>query len=204
MSEKEKNLDEIESEIFSLVNTIIKLNSNYISGVIEDHFFKRSIKNAMNNLINIHFILNENNLKLLEILDQMKFTEEYYKAISIINNASSLNFNSNTFSSSISSSILQIPGTTSEITASFITLMDGLKLVEFENYEFIFGLFKDLITNLEKFPGLELIKRKISSIYDNFRSNKTQFFSNTQFRNSLIDEVYTMYNDFQQKLNLKI
>ncbi|NHJ22955.1 MAG: hypothetical protein EAX89_00160 [Candidatus Lokiarchaeota archaeon] len=204
MSEKEKNLDEIESEIFSLVNTIIKLNSNYISGVIEDHFFKRSIKNAMNNLINIHFILNENNLKLLEILDQMKFTEEYYKAISIINNASSLNFNSNTFSSSVSSSILQIPGTTSEITASFITLMDGLKLVEFENYEFIFGLFKDLITNLEKFPGLELIKRKISSIYDNFRSNKTQFFSNTQFRNSLIDEVYTMYNDFQQKLNLKI
>jgi hypothetical protein len=204
MSNKEINLDELESELFSLVNTIIKLNSNYLNGALEDHFFKRSIKNAINNLININFKLNEHNLKLLVILEQMEFTQEYYKAISIINNASSLDFNSNAYSNLISSSILQIPGTTSEITSSFITLMDALKLIDFESHELIFSHFQDLITALAKFPGLEIIKRKASSICKNFQSNISRFFQSSQYRNSIIDDVYITYNEFQQKLNLKI
>jgi hypothetical protein len=158
----------------------------------------------MNNLININFKLNEHNLKLVVILEQMKFTQEYYKAISIINNASSLDFNSNAYSNSVSTSILQIPGTTSEITSSFITLMDALKLIDLENHEFIFSHFQELINNLAKFPGLEIIRRKVSTICNNFQSNKSRFFQSSQYRNLIIDDVYTAYNEFQQKLNLKI
>jgi hypothetical protein len=204
MPNKELNLEELESDLFAVVNTIIKLDNNYLNGTIEENFFKRSIKNAINNLININIKLNERNLKLLDFLEQMEFTQEYYKAISIINKASSLDFNTNMFSNSISSSILQIPGLTSIITSSFITLMDALKLVELQNQELIFGLFQDLINNLDKFPGLGTISSKISSISNNFRLNKTKFFQSTQFRNSTLDKVYSLYNEFQQKLNLKI
>ena len=203
MSNKKKISEELKSELFALINTIIRLDNKYLEGVLDETFFKKSLKSAINSLLKIQFKIQEQNLSLKDLLEEMEFMQEYNKAISIINNASSLDFNTNEYPKSISSFILQIPSASSEITSSFITLMDGLKLVERENYELIFSLFQDLLKNLDKFPGLEMIKDKITVIYQNFTNHKNKFIQSIQFRNSIIDELYTAYNYFQQKLELK-
>ena len=203
MSHKKKISEELKSELFALINTIIRLDNKYLEGVLDETFFKKSLKSAINSLLKIQFKIQEENLSLKDLLEEMEFMQDYNKAISIINNASSLDFDINEYPKSISSSILQIPSASSEITSSFITLMDGLKLVEKENYELIINLFQDLLKNLDKFPGLEMIKDKITAIYQNFTTHKNKFIQSIQFRNSIIDELYTAYNYFQQKLELK-
>jgi hypothetical protein len=195
-------LSKIESEIFATVNTIIKLSNEYQQGNLKDTFFQRSIKNAMDNLIRINMKLNEENLQLSEMLEKMNFTQQYHNAISTINEASSLDFVNGTFPKSVSSSLLKIPGISSEITSSFITLMDAIKLYEYDNFGLIQGLFQDLIQNLEKFPGLEDIKRNVIKNYNNLIRNKGKIAQNTQQRNKFVDEIYKVYKEFQKKLNL--
>ncbi|MFX0008766.1 MAG: hypothetical protein ACFE9R_00505 [Candidatus Hermodarchaeota archaeon] len=204
MSNIKKVSEELKSELFALINTIIRLDNKYLEGVLDETFFKKSLKSAINNLLKIQFKIQEENLSLKDLLEEMEFMQDYNKAISIINNASSLDFDTSEYPKSISSSILQIPSASSEITSSFITLMDGLKLVEQENYELIFNLFQDLLKNLDKFPGLEIIRDKITAIFQNFTAHKNKFIQSIKFRNSIIDELYTAYNHFQQKLELKL
>ena len=97
MSKEKSNSREFESEIFATVNTINKLYNEYKQGNVKDFFFQRSIKNAMNNLIHINIKLNEENLDLSNLLKTMKFTQEYYNAISIINEVSSLEVSTDNF-----------------------------------------------------------------------------------------------------------
>jgi len=196
------NSSEFESEIYATVNTIIKLFSEFQQGNLKDTFFQRSIRNAMDNLIRINIKINEKNLDLSELLEKMNFTQQYHYAISTINEASSLEFVNTPFPKSVSSSLLKIPGISSEITSSFITLMDAIKLYEYDNYDLIQGLFQDLKENLEKFPGLEAIKRNIVQNYNNFINNKGKIAHSTQLRNEFVDEIYKVYKEFQQKLNL--
>ncbi len=145
---------ELESEIFATINTILNLNQKYQKGILKESFFQRSIKSATNDLLELNLSLNKHNIVLSKLLNHMNFAEDYYKAINIINKISSLNFSTNQFSKSLSSSILDLPGITSEITASFITLIDALKLDGFDNIELIFEFFKDLKKNFDRFPGL--------------------------------------------------
>ncbi|MFW9819991.1 MAG: hypothetical protein ACFFE5_10310 [Candidatus Thorarchaeota archaeon] len=114
----------------------------------------------MNDLIKINLALNENNIELTKLLAEMNITDEYYKAIDVINKISSLNITTNQFSKSTSSSILEIPKLSSEITSSFITLMDALKLETFDDNDIFFDLIKDLKKSFDRFPGLELSKIK--------------------------------------------
>ena len=192
----------LESELFAIVSTIISLDQKYQSGNLKESFFQRSIRSALNDLLKINLSLNKNNIELSKILAKMNIAEEYYRAIDIINKLSSLNISTNQFLKSTSSSILEIPRLTSEITSSFITLMDALKLETFDNNEIIFDLIKDLKKNFDRFPGLELSKIKLSKIYHEFLKNGEKIVSHKKFRDSLADDLYVVFNEFKEKLNL--
>ena len=193
---------ELESELFAVVNTIISLNQKYQSGNLKDSFFQRSIKSAMNDLLKINLSLNKNDIELSKFLANMNITDDYYKAIEIINKISSLNISTNQFSKSTSSSILEIPRITSEITSLFITVMDALKLETFDNNEIIFDLIKDLKKNFDRFPGLELSKVKLAKIYQEFLKNGENIVTHQKFRDSVADDLYGVFKEFKEKLSL--
>ncbi|MFX0046586.1 MAG: hypothetical protein ACFE8G_00310 [Candidatus Hermodarchaeota archaeon] len=193
---------EIESELFATVNTILSLNKKYQNGNIKDNFFQKSIKSAMNDLLRINQSLSNHNLELSKLLARMNIADEYYNAIEVINKISSLNISTNQFSKSTSSSILEIPRLSSEITSSFITVMDALKLETFDNNEIIFGLIKDLKINFDRFPGLELSKIKLTKIYQEFLKNGEKILNHKTYRESIVDDLYIVFKEFKEKLNL--
>ena len=162
------------------------------------------IKRAMNDLVKINLALNENNIDLTKLLADMNITNDYYKVIDVINKISSLNISTSQVSKSMSSSILEIPKLSSEITSSFITLMDALKLETFDDNDIIFDLVKDLKKNFDKFPGLELSKIKLSKIYQEFLKNGEKIITQKKFRDSLVDDLYSVFQDFKEKLNLQV
>jgi len=193
---------ELESEIFATINTIFNLEQKYQKGILKENFFQRSIKSATNDLLGLNLSLNKHNIVLSKLLNHMNFADDYYKAIDIINKMSSLNFSTNQFSESLSSSILEIPGITSEITASFITLMDALKLDDFDDNELIFGLFKDLKKNFDRFPGLELDKINLQNIFKEILQNEEKIVNNKNYRDSIANDLYVLYSLFLKKLNI--
>ncbi|MFW9770675.1 MAG: hypothetical protein ACFFFB_04955 [Candidatus Heimdallarchaeota archaeon] len=212
MSEEQKKkakMDDMESELYSIVNTIHTLYKKYQSGNLNHNFFQKSIKSCMNDLLKINFELKEQNIDISEFLDYMDFNEQYYGAIDIINSVSDLNFSrihgeeSDLLSKGISASILELPGVTSQITSSFITLLDALRLNALDNKNITSQLFKDIKDNLEKFPGLELIRFNLENIYKNVLNNYSKFIKNKKFRDSIEDDLYKLYQDFQKKLNLR-
>jgi len=195
---------ELESELFAIVNTIINLDQKYQSGNLKENFFLRAIKSAMNDMLKINLSLNKNNIELSKLLANMNITDNYYKAIDVINKISLLNFSTNQFSKTTSSSILEIPRISSEITSSFITVMDALKLETFDNNEIIFDLFKNLKKNFDRFPGLELGKVKLTKIYEEFLKNGEKIVHNQKYRDSIADDLYVVFKEFKEKLNLAI
>jgi len=208
MTNQKKTISEIrselESELFAIVNTIISLDQKYQTGNLKESFYQRSIKSAMNELLKINLSLNKNNIELSKLLANMNITDNYYKAIDIINKMSLLNFSTNQFSKTTSSSILEIPRISSEITSSFITVMDALKLETFDNNEIIFDLFKNLKKNFDRFPGLELAKVKLTKIYEEFLKNGEKIVKNQKHRDSIADDLYVVFKEFKAKLNLEI
>jgi hypothetical protein len=208
MTNQKKTISEIrselESELFAIVNTIISLDQKYQTGNLKESFYQRSIKSAMNDLLKINLSLNKNNIELSKLLANMNITDNYYKAIDIINKMSLLNFSTNQFSKTTSSSILEIPRISSEITSSFITVMDALKLETFDNNEIIFDLFKNLKKNFDRFPGLELAKVKLTKIYEEFLKNGEKIVKNQKHRDSIADDLYVVFKEFKAKLNLEI
>jgi len=195
---------ELESELFAIVNTIINLDQKYQSGNLKENFFLRAIKSAMNDMLKINLSLNKNNIELSKLLANMNINDNYYKAIDVINKISLLNFSTNQFSKTTSSSILEIPRISSEITSSFITVMDALKLETFDNNEIIFDLFKNLKKNFDRFPGLELGKVKLTKIYEEFLKNGEKIVHNQKYRDSIADDLYVVFKEFKEKLNLAI
>lgn len=197
---KEK-VSDIESDLYSNINTILNLYRKYKKGILTDNFFQKSIKNSMKELLKINFLLKEQNLLISDILNNMNFTKAYYKAIEIINHVSALNFPSN--HSNKSKSMLEIPGVTAKITSSFITLMDALKLDALNNKSVTTNLFEDLKHNLVKFPGLELIQIEFEKLYNYVLTNYPKVAKDKKFRDLIGDDLYKLYRQFQDKLNLK-
>ena len=194
----------LESEIYAVIKTILNLAKKYESGSLKDNFFQKSIRNATKNLLTINISLSKHNLILSEMLKIMNYADEYYRAIDIINKISPLEFPTETYSKSVSSSFLEIPKLTSEITSSFITLMDALKLNDFYDEDLIFGLFSDLKNQFGKFPGLELSKVKLQKIYQEYKDNPQKIQTNKNYRDLIADELYALFNDFKRKLNLEL
>ena len=204
---------DIESDLYALINTILNAYEKFEEGVINDHFFRRTVKNAINELLKFNFYLNEEEIDLSLLLKKMNFAEQYYTAIGIINKLSSLEISLNakgdaikdrpTVSEKMSSTVLELPGITLEITSSFITLMDALKLKAFKERELIDNLFTELIKNLKKFPGLDNLRRNIKNIYKSVFSNTNTGEGDTKSSEEIVDEIYQVFKEFHGKLNLK-
>jgi len=207
-----KDVSEIESEMYAIVNIIINLYSKFQNGNLNDNFFQKSIKKAINDLIKVNFFLNENNIILADLLKKMNLEKKYFKAIDIINETSSLSFsnslrgteniNQSISSKKLRASLLELPGVTSKITSSFITLMDALELEAIKDRRLIIKLFKELKSALQRFPGLELIQSKIETISNSILNNFDKFTTNQNFKNSIGDDLYNVYKEFQSMLNL--
>ena len=203
MDQKEKtpglSKSEIESELFSILKTIPNLSEKYYEGTISEIFFQKSIRNAINGLLNIKIILKQENIFFSDFIKETNLVEEYNIAINVINQLSSLDLSEGSFEGA-KSSILELPSITSEITSSFITLMDALKLDSLHDNYLIIKLFTELNKNLKKFPGLEEIKHKVNEIGmitlrdidDLVKSNKLD---------NIADELYIVYKEFQNAIN---
>lgn len=207
-----KKLPDVEAELFALINSIINLYEKYQEGIINAHFFRKAIKNAMKGLLKIKMYFNDKNISLPEILINMNFIEQYNKATKIFNeiytSSSPEEFNEvknksmSHFDKPLRYSLLELPGITSEITSSFITLMDALKLEGLRSSDLMLKLFKELKKNIKKFPGLDGIQLEINEIYNHVIKNPQNLIENKRFRDIIVDKLYRIFKEFQQKLNL--
>ncbi|MFW9819501.1 MAG: hypothetical protein ACFFE5_07815 [Candidatus Thorarchaeota archaeon] len=192
----------IESELFALVKSITNLNIKYQKGTVNQNFFKKALKTTMNNLLKLNFTLKENKIQLVDLLNRMNFTEEYNSAVDIINRVSSLNISEKSISSK-NHTFLELPGITSEITTSFITLMDALTLEGLTKNDIILNLFEELTDNLSKFPGLDDILIRVESVQTKALNRNKELFSNAHLKEKLLEDLYQIFKDFQNKLRLK-
>ncbi|MFX1503969.1 MAG: hypothetical protein ACFFDH_23605 [Promethearchaeota archaeon] len=192
----------IESELFALVKSITNLNEKYQKGIINDQFFKKALKSAMINLLNLNFTLNGLNLQLPDLLKRMEISQEYDSVIDIINRVSSLNLSENK-NTRTDRTFLELPGITSEITSAFITLMDALTLEGLTKKELIINLFDELNLNLTKFPGLDDVLFKVKAVQKNMLIHLKSLTSDTKLKEKMIDDLYQVFKEFQNKLKLK-
>ena len=194
----------IESELFALVKSILNLNSKFQKGKINETFFRKALKNTMNNLFKLKISINENNLLLADLLEKMSLSKEYNEIIDLINRITSINFSNEktTIKKKQSPSFLDLPGITSEITSSFITLMDVLTLNDIQKEDFLTKLFDELITGLNSFPGLENLLFKVESTQRKVLHDIDKIRNESGFRKQVIDDLYSNFKEFQTKLDL--
>jgi hypothetical protein len=213
VGDKFNSSKDIESELYALIHTILNAYEKFEESVINDNFFRRTVKNAINELLRFNFLLDERKIDLSLLLKKMNFGEQYHKAIGIINKLSSLEFAHNTdendliarptIARKLSSTVLELPGITLEITSSFITLMDALKLKGLHESELIEKLFRELDKNIKHFPGLDDLHLKVKRVYEHTLSkikNKDRSKSSSE---EIVDEIYQIFKEFQSKLNPK-
>jgi hypothetical protein len=204
---------DIESELFALINTILNAYEKFKEGIIKDTFFQKKVRTTINDLVKFNLYLDENEINLSELLKKMDFLSEYYNAIEIINKISSLEFSDTSTeevrrhkphdSKTINPYILELPGITLEITSTFITLMDALKLKGFQEIELVDNLFNDLSVFLKKFPGMDDLRRKVKNIHKQTLSRYQNVEDVNSFIEKTVDELYQTFKEFQKKLNLK-
>lgn len=201
--------EEVESELHAITHTILNLSKRYDKADINESFFQKSIKKVTNELLRIHMKLREKSLILSDLLERTHLTQKYYQALDIINKVSSLNFadtssrKTSQYSNRLSSSLLELPGITSKITSSFITLLDALKLEEFNDFGTMDKFFTELSLNVEQFPGLETLGLKINKLHEYLVGNKSRFIKSKNFRTLLEEDLYTLFKVFQDTLNIE-
>ena len=209
-SEKESD---IESELYALVNTILNAYEKYKNGAIKEFFFHKKVRNTINELLKFNIYLDENDIDLSALLKKMNITNQYFTTIDIINQMSALEF-PNTFSErdgkeqsrsskDLSSTVLELPAITLEITSAFITLMDALKLKGFQEIELVDNLFKDLNKSLKKFPGMDNLLTKVKRIHKRTLTKSHNIDKAKRLIEEIVDEIYQIFIEFQNKLNLK-
>ncbi|MFW9896361.1 MAG: hypothetical protein ACFFD7_11200 [Candidatus Thorarchaeota archaeon] len=195
-----------ESELYALINTILNAHEKFEEGTINANFFRRTVKNAINELLEFNIFLKEENVDLSQLLKKMNFMEQYYTVIGIINGISEGNdkISQHPLTEKLSPIVLELPGITLKITSSFITLMDALKLKGFQEKELIDNLFIELITSMKKFPGLDNLRKDIKRIYGNCFPKSQYEVVNMKSSEDVVDEIYHIYKEFHTKLNLRI
>ncbi len=212
----QKSILEIESELFSLVKTIVKIHKKYIKGEIQENFYLKSIKSTIQELIRFNFELQDKGINLSNFLEKMDFSEDYHMAIDIINNVASLKSNPSQVDVNfqktdtkkqqlipkLQQAVLELPGISTEITSAFITIMDALKLNNIATGNLLKNLFLDLLISLEKFPGLETIKEKIETIYSDIKNLSDNVIQTPQDQDILTEKIYSIFKEFKNKLNL--
>lgn len=209
----QKSILEIESELFALVKTILNIHNKYSKGEIQENFYLKSIKSTIQELIQFNFSLQDKGINLNIFLEKMGFSEDYHQAIDIINNVSNLKFNPSQVDTNykkadenlkpkLQQAVLELPGISTEITSSFITLMDALKLRDVATGKLLKKLFLDLLISLEKFPGLDSIKEKIDSFYTIIKKIPDDIMQTPQEQDNLAEKIYSIFKEFKNKLNL--
>ena len=204
----------IESKLFALIHTILNAFKKFEEGLINDTFFRKTVKNAIKDLIKFNFSLNEKKIKLSHLLNKMNFTSQYKDAITIINSITSKEISNISIENNLSgptqsskeessSILMELPGITLEITSSFITLMDALKLKGINEGKIIIKMFKTLIKNVKRFPGNEEIHYNLKQIYKRVLSYMDREEGVERLNEKIVDELYHIFNNFQRKLNLK-
>ncbi len=215
MDNNHKSIQQLESELFAVTSTINKLYEKFQKAKINNDFFQKSFKNSVYELIKIKVALKKKHIHLSEIITEKEFVREYNKAIFVIDKISKNNYytkdlfrqyndKSSKYSNLIESSILNLPGITSEITSSFITLMDAIKLDVSVGTDFILDLFKGLKNQIIKFPGLDNIVKKFDKLYKHVSHNINTFQENYEYREKLVDHLYNLFKEFQEILSLKL
>ncbi|MFX1346856.1 MAG: hypothetical protein ACFFBC_14060 [Promethearchaeota archaeon] len=204
---------DIESELYALVNTILNAYEKYKNGTIKEYFFHKKVKNTINELLKFNIYLDENDIDLSTLLKKMNFTDQYFTTIDILNQMSALEFpnissekggiEQSRFSKDLTSTVLELPAITLEITSAFITLMDALKLKGLQEIELIDNLFLDLKQSLKKFPGMENLIIKVKKIHKYVLTKSIDIDKANRFIEEIVDEIYQIYLEFQNKLNLK-
>jgi len=81
--------------------------------------------------------------------------------------------------------------------------MDALTLDGITKKEFIFNLFNELNHKLAKFPGLDDILYKVELVQQNAVKQIDHLPSDMNLKEKLIDDLYQLFKEFQNKLNLK-
>jgi len=206
--------ENIESKLFALIHTILNVFKKFEEGLINDIFFQKTVKNAIKDLIKFNFSLKEKRIRLSHLLNKMNFTSQYKDAIAIINTLTSKEISNASIESNLpepaqstkeesSSILMELPGITLEITSSFITLMDALKLKGINESEIIIKMFKTLIRNVKRFPGNEEIHFNLKQIYKRVLSYMDREEGVEGLNEKIVDELYQIFKDFQRKLNLK-
>ncbi|MBY9018432.1 MAG: hypothetical protein KGD66_06330 [Candidatus Lokiarchaeota archaeon] len=195
---------DLESEIFAIVETIINLQMRYQNGDISNTFFQKTINNTYKEILKFHFKLKEKELLLSDILDKMNLKNKYQKVLDILTHGMEPSGDiSSTQITQKGSSVLALPGITLEITSAFITLMDILKLGSFNDTSLLQEIFEDLIGNINKFPGLEYIKVKILRLREDLLKAKEKIVNDDIYREDVGKELYLLFTEFHDKLNLK-
>ena len=190
--------DFYKSEIFAVIKTINNLNLKYNKGLISDTFYAKSTKSAYRELLEIHFKIKEEGLDMSDILNQMKYMDEYRNAIEILNSVGI----EDSKGEASRLSMLELPGMALEIASSLITLMDILKLGVIENPDLINKSFDELTVLFEKFPGLDKISEELSVLRKDIIENKKELLKNNKYRDYIGDKLYNLYQEFRHKLNL--
>jgi hypothetical protein len=209
-SEKEsKN----ESELYALIHTILNAYEKFREGSINSIFFQKTVKNTINDLMKFNFYLDEKKIDLSLLLKKMNLTGKYYEVIRIINSISSIDLSNAApgedqseqplISKEINPAILELPRITLEITSSFITLMDALKLKGLKDSELITNLFKQLIKNIKKFPGIDDLLEKTKEIYKRSLVDSIDIERVDNLSEIVVDEIYQIFKQFQYKLDIK-
>ena len=191
-----------------------RLYEKYQKAKINNDFFQKSFRNSVYDLIQIKVALKKKHLPLSEIITEKEFVREYNNAIVVIDKISRVNYtkdlfkqyndSSSKYSNLVQSSILNLPGITSEITSSFITIMDAIKLDVSVGNDFILDLFKGLKKKIIKFPGLDNIAKKFDKLYKHVSHNINIFQENNEYREKLVDHLYSLFKEFQDILSLKL
>lgn len=205
-----KKKTDVESDLYALINTILNAYEKFKEGVVQENFFRRTLNNTIKELLRFNFYLDKKKINLTSLLEKMNFSEQYYKAIELINKLSSLDFpssdvgdepsNQSLFTKKMTQTVLNLPSITLEITTSFITLMDALKLKGFEDGEIIDKLFTDLKNNLKKFPDIDDLLIRVKAI--NKRAFNSEIDRSNRTSEIIADELYKIFREFQNKLNL--
>ena len=202
----QKSILEIESELFALVKTIKNIHKKYTNAEIQPNFYLKSIKSTIQELIQFNFELQEKGINLNIFLEKMGFSEDYHTAIDIINSALLERQvgkpDQIDLKPKLQQAVLELPGISTEITSSFITLMDALKLRDIATGKLLKKLFLDLLISLEKFPGLDSIKEKIESLYTKIKNISNDIIQTPQEQDDLAEKIYSIYKEFTSKLNL--
>jgi len=201
-----QNDSSLESEIFAIVETIITLQLKYQNGDVSDAFYQKAINSAYKEILKFHFKLKEKDLILSDVLENMNLKNKYQKALDILSQGIASSSSGDMYISPNTqkgSSVLALPGITLEITSAFITIMDILKLGSVHDTSLLQDIFNDLIENLTKFPGLEYIKIKVSRLREDLLKDKEKIISDDIYREDVGRELYLLFKDFQDKLNLK-